>query len=130
MKTIVNKRVMVVKESNAEAFESALNRCFSRFIEEGVSDYDLRFNDSLGLCAYIVYDEVRHIPETLQEVARAEGRERQCADCVHFVRSDDARRKYHICGYDSGHVREDKAACNSFYKFGFNVDEYDECGVL
>ncbi len=130
MKTIVNKRVIVIKESNAEAFENALNRCFSRFVEDGVEAYELKFHDTLGLCAYVVYDDVHHIAETLQEVARAEGRERQCADCIHFVRSDDARRKYHSCGYDSGHVREDKAACNSFYKFGFDGDGYSQSGLV
>ncbi len=124
MKTIVQKKVIVIKESNPEAFERALNGCFSRFCEEGIEGYELRFNDSLGLCAYVVYDDVTHVPQTLAEVAEAEGNASTCSECIHFIQSDDLRRKYHMCDYKCSRVKEQTPACEAFYEYDFvNVEK-------
>lgn len=126
MKIMTKKQIIVVKESNPEAFEKALNECFSLLLASGVGTYDLRFNDSLGLCAYVVFDEVKRVPETLSEMAVADGNAYECDDCIHFEKSSDNRRKYHFCQYYGERVRADKMACDAFYKYGFTVDSDEE----
>lgn len=120
MKTVMRKSVKVISSKEPLFFEKSLNECLGKLADEGITDYELRFNDSMGLCAYVVYNIRELVPVTLSEKARAEGRACECGDCINFVVSDDGRKKWHYCKYKNEPARVDHDACDYFYQYGFD----------
>lgn len=112
MKYITTQKARIISAAAADDFERKLNQAFQDL--KG-TQYELRFNDTVGLCAYFIYHETETIPETLKDERELAGDIVHCAECPAFIPIGDLRHKSSHCKYKSVVFREDNA-CNLYYQ--------------
>lgn len=107
-----HKRVKVIHVKDAYAFETQINKVLEEYPKA-----EIRFNDSLGFCAYIIYEYDEAIPEDVADQFHQVGVYYKCRNCPHMEPPQDGRFKW--CGCDIspwGRTRMDSEACEYFYK--------------
>lgn len=115
MLTRNTKHIEVVVGNSAEEFQAKLNTLFLSLAEDGVK-FDLQTNVATGFVAYIIYDIVEEIPETIREQFEEGEEKHTCIECPYFVRPFDGRRKYTKCPKCNRVTKADNFCCDAFYE--------------
>ena len=109
------KQTKVVTGSTADDFQQRLNEALAEVASES-RKYELSFNNTMGFCAYIVYDLQRQYAETLSDEYELRGETYKCYECPMFNPSEDRRVKYTTCKNGERHTYYSKPACEWFYE--------------
>lgn len=105
------KQIICVSESSADAFQEKMNEALS-----GLSDPEIRFDNSNLFKAVIVYTVRRDVPEDVLELFEmVDGNNRRCCDCPHYVSPTDKRRKWGLCSATDQKTRPESRACEQYY---------------
>lgn len=112
MKYKTHKRIKVIHVRDAETFETQINRTLAMF-----PNSEIRFNDTLGFCAYITYTYEEEIPEDVADQFHQHGVYYHCRNCPHMAPPKDGRYKWCDCDIKPhGRTYMDSEACEYFYK--------------
>lgn len=112
MKTEKRKGVIAVKTATAEEFNEQINAVLSK--HKNATVHFMTGGEMLG--AYVEYETVLEIPETLVEEYELKGAGKKCHECPYFVRTKDKRFKWHYCAQRQSKVTECQGACEAYYQ--------------
>lgn len=115
MLTRKGKKFKAVTASDAFNFQTKLNAALDELNKKGIS-YDLQFNNTMGFCAYIVYEEIIEVCETVRDEYEEVGELHTCIECPFFVRPTDGRRKYTRCPKTNKLTAGTGRCCEVFYE--------------
>lgn len=115
MKYMTLKQAKVIHSETAGDFEDKLNAALREVAEKG-SKYELQFNNNVGMCAYVVYEERLQVAETLADEYELRGEEYRCSECPLFRPSSDKRVKFTTCGHGVRRCDANRYACEWFYE--------------
>lgn len=115
MKYINRKQSLIITGSTAGEFQEKLNTALADLAAKGYR-HELQFNMSMGLCAYILYEESMEIPESVADEYELKGETYRCYECPMFRPSDDRRVKYTTCGKGKRHISHCSPCCDWFYE--------------
>lgn len=119
MKYQSGKRTRIIFEETADAFEKRLNAEL-KDLDRKHAKYELTFNHTVGLCAYIVISETIQIPETIAEEFEIAGERHKCLECPHWVHPTKGNVKYTRCEITPGIHGASSPCCDAFYEMLFN----------
>lgn len=109
------QRVEIVSGISASDFQENLNKTLQRFDTQGIK-YDMQLSPQTGFVAYIVYENVMQIAETIKDEFEMRGEKHACIECPYYTRPIDGRVKYTRCRNGKGICRKDSDCCNDFYE--------------
>lgn len=112
MRTEKRKGVVAIQATTADEFNRQINAVLEKYDAPKV--HFMTAGDKLG--AYVEYDTVKEVPETLAEKYEIAGDERLCTECPYFVRTKDKRFKWHFCVQKQKKVFETQKACETYYQ--------------
>lgn len=112
MKRITQKGVQAIKADTAEAFNEQIAAILNEHAEAKVS----YITSGTFLGAYVEYETLKEIPETLSEKYEMNGDKRFCCQCPYFQRTQDKRYKWHYCVQKQKRVTECQGACETYYQ--------------
>lgn len=115
MKYMTLKQTKIIQGATAMEFQAELNAALMDVAKMGCK-HELIFNNNAGLCAYVVYDEWKQIPETLKDEYELKGEEFRCCECPMYKASEDKRIKYTTCKHGVRRCTANDYACDWFYK--------------
>ncbi len=115
MKYINRKQSLIITGSTASDFQDKLNEALAEIAEKGYK-HDIQFNMSYGLCAYILYEERKEVPESIADEYELKGMTFKCYECPMFRPSEDKRVKYTTCGHGVRKVGHSDPCCDWFYE--------------
>jgi len=110
MKRKRQKRVIAIQTTTAEEFNAAINAELS-----ARESPEITFITSVPFTAYVSYEEVTEVPETLAEAYELRGDARTCQECPYFLRNEDKRYKWHYCTLKQRKVTAGAGACETYY---------------
>ena len=111
MKTKTQTRVTAIQAANADEF----NRIINAELEKRDAP-KITYIQGLPFAAYVEYQELTEVPETLKEKYELAGDARSCRECPYFVRTKDKRYKWHYCAQKQRKVTECQGACETYYQ--------------
>ena len=115
MKYVTLKQPKIITASTAQEFQDKLNSALTEVAMAGYK-YDLQFNNNLGLCAFLVYEERKEIAETVADVYEQKGEVFRCSECTMYRPSPDKRVKYTTCAHGVRRCTANDSACDWFYE--------------
>lgn len=115
MKYVNRKQSLIITGSTPIEFQDRLNEALNTVAEKGCK-YDLTFNNNMGFCAYLLWDERIEVAETLADEYELKGIKFMCQDCPMFRPSDDRRVKYTTCDHGERMCYHSQDACGWFYE--------------
>ena len=115
MKYVTLKQTKIITASTAQEFQDKLNSALAEVALAG-HKYDLQFNNNLGLCAFLVYEERKEIAETVADEYELKGEVFRCSECVKYKPSPDKRVKYTTCDRGVRRCTANDPACDWFYE--------------
>ena len=127
MLTRKGKKFKAVTGSDAFNFQTKLNAALDELNRKGVQ-YELQFNNAMGFCAYIVYEENIEICETVKDEYEEVGELHKCIECPFFMRPTDGRRKYTRCPKTSKLAAGTDSCCELFYRM-LDTGEIDPIAI-
>lgn len=107
------------RQRGVTAIQTATADDFNRQINVELQKHDdakVTFVTSMAFTAYVEYEEIVEIPETLAEKYELANDERYCHECPYFVRTQDKRYKWHFCAQKQKKVTECQGACETYYQ--------------
>lgn len=107
------------RQRGVTAIQTATADDFNRQINAELQKHDdakVTFVTSMAFTAYVEYEEIVEIPETLAEKYELANDERHCHECPYFVRTQDKRYKWHFCAQKQKKVTECQGACETYYQ--------------
>lgn len=110
MKEIKERRMLCISGKDAADFQEKMNLAL-----DGIDAPEITF-PAIPYTAYVLYTLHRSEPETIREEYEMSGDGCRCAECPYFERTNDMRRKWHICTYHQKKTRVDSWACEEFYQ--------------
>ena len=110
MKKEARKGVFAIKTDTAEAF----NEQIAVVLQEHPNAKVHFISNFLG--AYVEYEDVVEVPESLAEQYELAGDRRERKECPYFVRTQDKRFKWHFCVQKQKKVTECQGACETYYQ--------------
>lgn len=111
MKTKKQKQVVAIQTQTAEQFNHDINAVLTAH-----DNTNITFVTSIPFTAYVEYEELVEIPETLAEKYELNNDERYCHECPYFIRTKDKRYKWHYCAQKQRKVTECQGACETYYQ--------------
>lgn len=111
MKQRRQKGVTAIQTATAEDFNREINAELQKH-----GDGKITFVTSVPFTAYVEYEELVEVPETLAEKYELENDARYCHECPYFVRTQDKRYKWHFCVQKQKKVTECQGACETYYQ--------------
>ena len=127
MLTRKGKKFKAVTGSDAFNFQTKLNAALDELNRKGVQ-YELQFNNTMGFCAYIVYEEIIEVCETVKDEYEEVGELHKCIECPFFMRPTDGRRKYTRCPKTSKLAAGTDSCCELFYRM-LDTGEIDPIAI-
>lgn len=127
MKYQSGKRIEVIAATTPEAFAKEINSKLAQ-LDAQKAQYELQFNNNMGLCAYIVIDKVTEVPEFVSEEFALIGVRRTCLDCPYWVHPTKGNVKYTRCPITAGVHSAKSPACETYYEMLLNgeIDDREE----
>lgn len=114
------QRIEVVSESSASIFQDKLNELYLKL--EGVKFEQTLYNNQNGFTAYVVFEEIEQIAETLEDEYEIKGIKFTCADCPYF---EEEGRFDGRCDFCRGRLRRTDKVCNAFWQYMEEKEEGD-----
>ena len=116
MKSFDVPEYRIIHEETASDFQRELNKTVKELAEFNPK---VKFNDTLGFCAYIEYQPEEIIKtESVRDEFALEGVYYHCRNCPYFEVPQDRRVKWGKCKYSTtGKSHKDHEACELFYKW-------------
>ena len=115
MLTRKGSRVKVVTASDGFNFETKLNAFLDDLDAKGIS-YTYEFNHNAPHTAYITYDHIYTVCESVRDEYEEVGETHTCIECPYYVRPTDGRRKYTRCNKTDKLCKGDDRCCDRFYE--------------
>lgn len=115
MKYIHRKQSLIITGGSAAEFQDNLNGALSDIARKGYK-HDIQFNMSMGLCAYILYEERYSVAETVADEYELKGITYRCFECPMFRPSDDKRVKYTTCANGVHRTCHNDPCCDWLYE--------------
>lgn len=114
MENRIITQLAVVHEQTAEEFQRKFNSTMAALAGNNPKH---QFRPEMGFCAYITYEDVECIAETVSDEYHAEGIRFDCKNCPLHEEVTDKRVKRVKCKYaDLGFTHLDHEACEVFYR--------------
>lgn len=107
------------RQRGVTAIQTATAEDFNREINAELKKHEnghITFVTSVPFTAYVEFEEIVEIPETLAEKYELNGDGRKCHECPYFVRTQDKRYKWHFCAQKQKKVTECQSACETYYQ--------------
>lgn len=107
------KQIACISEKDARTFETKANALLA-----GITEPEIILDRTKPYTAYIIYNVRKDAPESiieLLEMLDKDGGRATCANCPHFVRSTDRRKRWHYCNHKDTRVHEGARACEVYY---------------
>lgn len=116
MESIKVPEYRIIHEETASDFQRELNKAVKELAEFNPK---VKFNDTLGFCAYIEYQPKEIVkPESVRDEFMLEGIYYHCRNCPYLELPQDRRVKWGKCKYSTtGRAHKDTEACELFYKW-------------
>lgn len=124
MKRNVIKQIRVISKNSPQEFEREANEALKKLASKNA---DVMFNNNMGHCLYILYEETEDICETAEDELSKRGITLHCRNCPNFVwdknkdgtiRKISKRGTCHLATY--GTTSRDTLACEIFCKAVLN----------
>lgn len=124
MQKKVIPQIIVVNQNNAKDFQDEANKALR---ETASKNAQVHFNQNMGHCLYILYEETQEICETAEDELEKRGLSLHCRNCPLFkwarnndgsIRKITKRGDCHISPY--GTTTRDSKACEYFCKAVLN----------
>lgn len=113
MKTITRKQLTVIQEHTAQEFQQKFNQAMTMLADK---EPEVMFNEALGFCAYITYNEQDTVIESAEDEFATRGIKFFCVDCPYLQEDADKRIKRHFCPITQSRHSMNDSACGQFYE--------------
>lgn len=119
MKQRRSQHIEVVSERSPAEFQDKLNALYEEL--QGQPFQQTLYNNENGFTAYLTYEVVEQIPETLRDEYKLKGITFTCGECPYY----EAVNRYEgMCDFCKGTLRRtDEADCKAFWSY---MEEQEE----
>jgi len=106
-----------ITADNGFDFDARLD-AFTSSLDEKQIDYEVETNPVAGFIAFIKYQVIVEIPESVKEEHELHGDRFYCGSCPRMAKNTDGRFKWLRCDLDGKlHHTETSSCCNAFYEW-------------